>query len=165
MAWDLKDKVAIVGIGETEYTRWGRIQRSEFSCACESILKACDDAGISVKDLDGFASFSDDRNDPTSIATAIGVPVLRFSNMMWGGGGGGGSGAVMNAMLAVATGAANYVVAYRSLCQGQFGRFGQSRGGVRVGGAAAFQAPYGMLVAGQSIGAIRARRFCSDCTR
>ena len=64
----------------------------------------------------------------------------------------------MNALLAVATGSANYVIAFRSLCQGQFGRFGQFRGGAGVGGDAAFQAPYGLLAAPQRIGAIRGRR-------
>ena len=71
---ELRDKVTIVGIGETEYTKWGVQQRSEFSLACEAILKALDDAGLTVRDLDGFCSHSDDRNDPTSLATTIGVP-------------------------------------------------------------------------------------------
>lgn len=162
MPWELREKVAIAGIGETEYVRWGQQTRSEFRLACEAILKALDDAGLTVKDLDGFASYSDDRNDPTSLATALGVPVLRFSNMMWGGGGGGGQGAVMNAMLAVATGAANCVVAYRSLCQGQFGRFGQGRPGVpRVGGAAAFTAPFGQMGAPSGF-ALQARRYMHE---
>ena len=64
----------------------------------------------------------------------------------------------MNAVMAVATGSADYVIAFRSLCQGQFGRFGQSRAGGRVGGGAAFSAPYGLMTPPQSIGAIRGRR-------
>lgn len=160
MPWELRDKAAIVGIGETEYKRWGQQSRPEFGLACEAILKALDDAGLTVQDLDGFCSYSDDRNNPSNLAAALGVPVIRFSNMFWGGGGGGSAGPVMNAMLAVATGAANVVVCYRSLCQGQFGRFGSSAGGGpnRVGGAGAFSAPFGIFGAPSGLGAFAARR-------
>jgi acetyl-CoA acetyltransferase len=88
----------------------------------------------------------------------LGIKELREASMQWGGGGGGGSGAVLHAVQAVATGTANYVVTFRSLCQGQFGRFGQSRATGRVGGAMAFSAIYGMMTPPQSIGAIRGRR-------
>ena len=54
--WYPKDKVCIVGIGETEYTKWGQITRSEFQLACEAILKAIDDAGLTVQDIDGITS-------------------------------------------------------------------------------------------------------------
>src|SRR3970040_2154684 len=104
--WPMKDKVAIVGIGETEYTRWGQIKRSEFQLACEAVLKAIEDAGLTVKDIDGICSYANDRNEPTMIAAALGIPQLRFSNMVWGGGGGGGSGAVHNACMAVYSGSA-----------------------------------------------------------
>ena len=62
--WPMKDKVAIVGIGETEFTKWGQIKRSEFQLGCEAILKAVEDTGLTVKDIDGIASYSMDRNDP-----------------------------------------------------------------------------------------------------
>ena len=86
MPWSMRDKTAIVGIGETEYTRWGRIQRSEFQLACEAVLKAIEDAGLTVNDVDGFTTYSMDRNMPVDIARAIGVPRLRFSNLFTGGG-------------------------------------------------------------------------------
>ncbi len=47
--------------------------------------------GIDPRDVDGFASYSNDRNDPSRLAAALGCHELRFSNMQWGGGGGGGS--------------------------------------------------------------------------
>jgi acetyl-CoA acetyltransferase len=156
-AWFPKDKVCIVGIGETAYTRWGRATKSEFHLALEAVVNACRDAGLDPKELDGFCSFSDDRNQPVKMAAALGCKELKISSMFWGGGGGGGSGAVMNACLAVATGSADYVVAFRSLAQGQFGRFGQSRAGGRVGGDAAFTAPWGQLSAPHTF-AMRTRR-------
>jgi acetyl-CoA acetyltransferase len=160
--WYPKDKTAIAGIGEGledgKYMRWGRATKSEFRLACEAAVAACEDAGLDPKKIDGFCSYSDDRNGAPRLAAALGVDELRCSIMQWGGGGGGGSGAVMNAMMAVATGSANYVIVFRSLCQGQFGRFGQSRVGARVTGDTAFQAPYGILAAPQRIGAMRGRR-------
>ena len=161
MAFPMKDKVCIVGIGETEYTKWGRITRSEFQLACEAIIKAVADAGLSMKDIDGLCSYSNDRNEPTMLATALGMSQLRFSNMFWGGGGGGGSGAVGNGAMAVFSGHANYVVAYRGLAQGQFGRFGQSRVGGRVPGPAAFTAPYGLMSAAQGF-AMQTRRHMHE---
>ena len=72
MAWELRDKVCIVGIGETEYTKWGGItDRSEFQLACEAILKALDDAGLSTDDLDGFSTYSMDRNAGIDLAAAL----------------------------------------------------------------------------------------------
>jgi acetyl-CoA acetyltransferase len=160
--WYPKDKTVIAGIGEGledgKYMRWGRATKSEFRLACEAAVAACEDAGLDPKKIDGFCSYSDDRNGAPRLAAALGVDELRCSIMQWGGGGGGGSGAVMNAVMAVATGSADYVIAFRSLCQGQFGRFGQSRASGRLTGGAAFTAPYGIMSPPQSIGAIRGRR-------
>src|SRR5215831_3014859 len=111
----LRGKVAIVGVGETAYYKHGRAPDSEFSLALQAILRACEDAGIDPRRIDGFASYSNDRNDPSRLAAALGLPALRFSNMQWGGGGGGGSAAVANAAAAVACGMANCVVVFRAL--------------------------------------------------
>ncbi len=158
--WLPKDKVCIVGIGETEYTRWGQIKRPEFQLACEAILKAIDDAGLKVTDIDGICAHADDRNRASMLATALGIPQLRFANMVWGAGGGGTMASQMNASMAVATGTANYVVAFRALAQGQFGRIGTSRVGAaaRMPTPAAFATPWGCMTAGQSLAAMQARR-------
>ncbi len=122
----IKDKTAIVGVGETTYYKRGGAPESEFRLALKAILRAADDAGIDVAEIDGIASYSNDRNDSMRVATALGLPELRFSNMFWGGGGGGGSGAIGNAAAAIAAGFAKCVVVYRALAQGQFMRFGQA---------------------------------------
>ena len=62
---------AIVGIGETTYYKHGKSPDSEFVLALQAILRAAEDAGINPKDIDGFASYSNDRNDPSRIAAAI----------------------------------------------------------------------------------------------
>lgn len=155
--WFPKDKTCIVGIGETEYTQWGQIGRPEFQLACEAVIKAADDAGIPVEDIDGICSYAGDRNEATRLATTLGMKHVRFSNMVWGGGGGGCCAAVMNACLAVATGSAHYVVAFRALAQGQFIRFGQSSSASDVAGPRAFSIPFGLMVPSQSY-ALKARR-------
>jgi acetyl-CoA acetyltransferase len=159
--YTIKDKAAIVGLGETRYYKRGAAPVSEFRLALEAILSACEDAGISPHQIDGFASYSNDRNDSVRMATALGLPELRFSNMFWGGGGGGGSGAIGNAAAAIAAGYANYVVVYRALAQGQFGRFGQTPALKTISGPIAYTWPYGMSTPAQWI-ALRTRRFMHD---
>ena len=128
----------LVGVGETAYTKWGQTQDvTEHALACQAVLAAVADAGLAVEDVDGLASFADDRNDAIFLAADLGLRELRFANMVWMPGGGGGCAAVANAAMAVETGQAEVVVVYRSLCQGQFFRFGQ--GGPRT--AAPQQAP------------------------
>lgn len=149
---------AIVGLGETRYYKRGAAPDPEFKMTLEAIQLATEDAGIDVRDIDGFASYSNDRNDPAHIASALGSKHFGFSNMFWGGGGGGGSGAVANAAAAVAAGFCDIAVAYRGLAQGQFGRFGQGTTARAVPGAAAFTAPYGLMSPAQSF-AMRVQRF------
>src|SRR5215510_15926985 len=134
----LRGKVALAGIGETTYYKHGQAPVSEFSLALQAILRACEDAGIDPRQVDGFSSYSNDRNDPSRLAAALGLPALRFSNMNWGGGGGGGSAAMGNAAAAVACGMANCVVVFRALAQGQFQRFGAAPPGGTAQGEAAF---------------------------
>jgi acetyl-CoA acetyltransferase len=115
----------IVGVGESRYARWGRIgDVTEHALACRAIQSAIADAGLSMDDVDGLASFAEDRNEAVFLAAELGLPALRFGNMVWMPGGGGGCAAVANAAMAVETGQAEVVVVYRSLCQGQFLRFG-----------------------------------------
>jgi acetyl-CoA acetyltransferase len=157
----IRDKVAVVGIAETAYYKRGGAPVSEFQLVLEAILKAADDAGLDVRDIDGFASYSNDRNDPPRIAAALGSPDLSFSNMFWGGGGGGGSGAVANACAALVAGYSKYVVVYRGLAQGQFGRFGQGTRSNTVSWPTSYTAPYGVMSPAQSF-AMRVRRFMHD---
>lgn len=157
----LRGRAAIVGIGETDYYKRGQSPDPEFKMCLEAVLKAADDAGLGVSELDGFASYSNDRNDPTRIAAALGLPELRFSNMVWGGGGGGGSAAVANAASAVGAGIADHVVVFRALAQGQYGRFGQAPALRHLTGPAAFTVPYGLMSPAQTF-AMKVMRFMHD---
>ena len=157
----IRGRTAIAGLGETRYYKRGAAPDPEFKMTLDAIKLAADDAGIDVRDIDGFASFSNDRNDPAHIAAALGTKSVGFSNMFWGGGGGGGSGAVANAAAAVAAGYCDIAVAYRGLAQGQFGRFGQGSTSRTVAGAAAFTHPYGLMSPAQTF-AMRVRRFMHE---
>jgi acetyl-CoA acetyltransferase len=157
----IRGRVAIAGIGETAYYKHGRAPESEFALALQAILRACQDAGIDPRQVDGFASYSNDRNDPSRLAAALGLPELRFSNMQWGGGGGGGSAAVGNAAAAIAAGYADCVVVFRALAQGQFQRFGAAPPGWTVSGEAALTFPYGLISPAQRF-AMRVMRFMHD---
>ena len=157
----IRGKVAIAGIGETRYYKRGAATDAEFKLGLEAILLACEDAGLPVNEVDGFASFSNDRNDPPRLATALGIKDLKFSNMFWGGGGGGGSGAIGNACAAINAGYADYVIVFRALAQGQFGRFGQGSQAPRAAGAMGFTQPYGLMSPAQNF-AMRVRRFMHD---
>ncbi len=141
----LRGRVAAVGVGETTYYRHSQAPEPEFVLCLKAILAACADAGIDPRDIDGFASYSNDRNDPSALATALGTHELRFSNMQWGGGGGGGAGALANASAAIAGGLADCIVVYRALAQGQFGRFGQGAKIPGVPGDLALVMPYGQM--------------------
>ncbi|MFQ5380745.1 MAG: acetyl-CoA acetyltransferase [Dehalococcoidia bacterium] len=157
----IRGKVAIVGIGETQYYKRGASPDPEFKLVLQAIKLAAEDAGVDVRELDGFAAYSNDRNDPPRLQAALGIPHIGFSNMFWGGGGGGGSGAVGNAAAAIAAGYASLAVVYRGLAQGQFGRFGQGARINTLSGPMAFTAPYGLMSPAQMF-AMRTRRFMHE---
>jgi len=157
----LRGKVAVIGVGETTYYKHGQSPDPEVKLALEAILRAAADAGIDPRQIDGFASYSNDRNDPSRLAAALGLPELRFSNMQWGGGGGGGSAAVGNAAAAIAAGFADCVVVFRALAQGQFQRFGAAPPAVTVSGEPALTFPYGLISPAQRF-AMRVMRFMHD---
>jgi acetyl-CoA acetyltransferase len=157
----LRGRAAIVGVGETQYYKWGKSPHPEFKLALSAVLSACADAGIDPRRVDGFSSYSDDRNTAVRLAAALDLPELRSSTMVWGGGGGGGSGAILNAAMAVATGVAECVVVLRGLAQGQFGRFGSGYAGTSVSGEAAFTNPYGLMSAAQMF-AMKYQRWMHD---
>ena len=157
----LRGRVAVVGIGETTYYKHGQSPDAEFKLALKAILAACADAGLDPRQIDGFASYSDDRSEATRLAAALGLPRLRTATMQWGGGGGGCCAAVANGAAAIATGQADCVVVFRSLAQGQYGRFGQTTGVNTVSGEKSYLMPYGVLSPPQRF-AMRVQRYMHE---
>jgi len=157
----LRGRVAVVGIGETTYYKHGQSPDAEFKLALKAILAACADAGLDPRQIDGFASYSDDRSEATRLAAALGLPRLRTATMQWGGGGGGCCAAVANGAAAIATGQADCVVVFRSLAQGQYGRFGQTTGVNTASGEKSYLMPYGVLSPPQRF-AMRVQRYMHE---
>jgi acetyl-CoA acetyltransferase len=134
---------AIVGIGQSEYTRWGAIKnKSQFALTAQAIVAALRDAGLRPEQVDGFASFSNDDNEAALMQVALGVPRMRWASMVWGGGGGGSVGSLAQACAAIETGSAEVIVIYRGLCQGQYRRFGRHWEGRTYGN---FAHPFGLF--------------------
>src|ERR1700720_3680732 len=67
--YTIKDRVAIIGVGETKYYKRGQAPVPEFRLACEAIINAAEDAGIDVREIDGVSGYADDRNDASRLAT------------------------------------------------------------------------------------------------
>ena len=75
----IKNQAAVVGVGATPYYKRGQsYPETEMSMACTAILAALDDAGLTVKDLDGFSIYSF-ACDPAEVAALLGVPEVRFA--------------------------------------------------------------------------------------
>ena len=157
----MRGKVAVGGVGETTYYKHGKSPDSEFKLALQAILAACKNAGISPREIDGFASYSDDRNSPVWLANALGLKDVGLSVMQWDGGGGGAAGAVANGAAGIVSGQAKCVVVYRALAQGQFGRFGLFNGSYGVSGWMAHTVPYGVMSPPQLF-AMKMMRFMHD---
>ena len=157
----LRGRVVVAGIGETQYYRHGGSPDPEFKLALKAILAACEDAGLDPREIDGFASYSEDRSEASRLAAALGIHQLRTATMQWGGGGGGCCAAVANAAASIVAGIADCVVVFRSLAQGEYGRFGQTTGISTISGEKAYLMPYGVLAPPQRF-AMRVRRFMHE---
>ncbi|RMD83942.1 MAG: lipid-transfer protein [Candidatus Dadabacteria bacterium] len=158
MPTGLKDVAAIVGIGETEYSKDSG--RSELRLALEAVKAAIDDAGLGVQDIDGMVTYSIDGSDEIAIARGLGNRALRFFSRVPHGIGG-AIALVHQAVMAVASGSAKAVVGYRGLN----GHSGLQLDPTTVGGPLStdqihwsWYVPYG-LIGGPSWAAIFARRY------
>src|ERR1700688_2126391 len=122
MAGELSGKAAIAGIGATDFSKDSG--RSELRLAAEAVRDALDDAGLSPSDVDGLTTFTMDTNNETAVARAAGIGDLKFFAQT-GYGGGAACGTILHAAMAVATGVADVVVAYRAFNERSGMRFGQ----------------------------------------
>lgn len=112
----IADRAAIVGIGHTAYTRQSGV--TEQRQAVEAISKALDDAGLTVRDVDGLARFDIENVNELALVYGMGIPHLRFFAGIPSGGGA-VCGTLVLAAMAVATGQAQVVVCYRARNRGK----------------------------------------------
>jgi len=156
----LAGKAAIVGIGQTEFSKDSG--RTELRLATEAVKAALDDAGLAPSDVDGMVTFTMDSNDEIEIARSVGIGDLTFFSRIHHGGGA-ACGTTHQAAMAVATGAADVVVTYRALNGRSWSRFGAgvqrrpavpNADGVHYG----WLVPFGLLTPAQWV-AMFARRY------
>jgi acetyl-CoA acetyltransferase len=114
-------KAAIVGIGATEFSK--ESGRSELRLALEAVSAALADAGLTPADVDGMVSFTMDNNPEIELARNLGVPELTYFGRVHYGGGA-ACGTIHQAAMAVTTGSADVVVAYRAFNERSGRRFG-----------------------------------------
>jgi len=154
----LKDKTAIAGIGLTEFSKKSGV--SELSLAAQATLRACDDAGISPSEIDGFVSYTLDSTDEIELARTVGAGDLKlFTKVNYGGGA--AVGTILHAVMAVATGVANNVICYRAMNGRSGQRMGQGVSGQIISSDLvhwSWYMPYGMLTPGSWV-AIVANKY------
>lgn len=112
----LRGATAVVGIGQTPYYKRGSSPDPEIKLTLRAIVAACEDAGISPRDIDGFISYASERNDAQKLMPALGTREVRFASLAWIHGGG-IPGALSIAASAIVAGQAETVVVYRSMAE------------------------------------------------
>jgi acetyl-CoA acetyltransferase len=155
----LRGRAAIAGIGQTEFSKASG--RSELQLACEASKAALDDAGLGPRDVDGLVTFTMDSSEEIEVARNLGIPALTtFARVPYGGGA--ACAVVMQAAMAVATGAADVVVCYRAMNERSGMRFGGP--GMAAGVLPPFMdmyAPYGLMTPASWV-ALPARRYMHE---
>ena len=111
----IKDRTAIVGIGQTAFAK--RLEPTEAELACVAIAAALDDAGIAAAEVDALSSYTMETNDEVQIAKNVGFGDITFFSQI-GYGGGAGCATIGHLAMAIATGQASVGVAWRSRKRG-----------------------------------------------
>ena len=74
----LANTIAVVGVGETDYS--SASGRTELELALQAILAALDDAGIEPREVDGLMKWWVDTSTEADVAANLGIPDLAW----WG---------------------------------------------------------------------------------
>lgn len=148
----LKDKCAIVGIGETAYVKQSPV--STLALAAECSKKAIQDAGLTPKDIDGVIVYW--RTEPLEaldFAATLGIPRLSYELAIIGGGTN-ATATVATAAAAIHAGLANNVLCMHASC---------AREGARGRGIwfENFRHPFGLVQAPQTF-AVWAQRHMKE---
>ena len=165
----VRRRAAIVGIGQTEFSRDSG--RSEWQLAQEAILAALADAGLEAHEVDGLVRYSYDNVTPAMVVRGLGMRDLRwFSDIPFGGTA--QCGVLAQAAAAIHAGIAHTVVIWRALNERSGVRYGRAERHIAAQGdlveaagdktpSGQFAGPYGLLVPGQSM-ALWAQRYAFE---
>jgi len=146
--WSLRDKYAIAGVGHTAYS--ARSGVTVGALATEACLKAAEDAGMPIEEIDGIVSYNFGDSVPgMQVATALGLRnpgyVVDFAS-----GGNAANLITLTATAAIEAGLAKNVLCFRAMN----GRSGFRLGGGRemnVRGITQFTAPFGWITYPQAM--------------
>lgn len=158
MSGALRDRTAIVGIGQTAFGKG--LEDSELSLACQAISMAIDDAGLMPSDIDGLTMFSMENGREVEVARNVGLGDITYFGEI-GYGGGAGCGAVGHAAMAVATGQCRVAVAWRARKRSAKGSRPWAQVSQRLTGATQWSRPFGLLRPVDEI-AMLARRYMHE---
>ena len=160
----------ISGVGQSQVGR--RIYRDPLDLTIEATFDALDDAGLTVKDLDGISTYPGNMGVPPGFS-GVGVTELQEAlhlELEWFAGGvesPGQFGSIINAIAAVSIGLCQHVICFRTVweasAQGDQGRAsvtaGGGGGGYRADGFMQWTLPFGAPSAANWIGMMAQRHF------
>jgi acetyl-CoA acetyltransferase len=158
-------EAAIAGIGQTAFGK--NLGRTELDLACDAVVRACEDAGLPVAAVDGLTSYHVEQVSELDLLYSLGFHNLSFFAKTPSGGGGAAS-LVGLAAMAVQTGAADAVIAFRARARSKAASFGPGRNqggrpweksGARPAGAAQWHHPFGVASPAQEMALIARRHM------
>jgi len=147
---DFERRSIISGIGQSAIGR--RLNRTGLDLTVEASLRAVEDAGLTLADIDGIATYPGGGSAGGGAFAGPGTPDVQDAlrlEVNWHTGGIEGPAqlaAVVNAVMAVGAGLANHVLVYRTVteatAQGSGGRQGIGADGGGIGGSMQWTIPF-----------------------
>jgi acetyl-CoA acetyltransferase len=159
----IRDRAAIVGIGQTRFAK--SLGLSEPEMAVAAIWAACEDAGITPREIDGLVRYDMEQVDEEQLLGVLGGQHLRFFAGTSFGGGGSASVLVVAAG-AIAAGLAETVLVFRSRARGKQSGYGRAavqggryweKVGTELVGLNQWHVPQGLVSAFQEMAMIAMR--------
>lgn len=148
-----EDRVALTGVGQSDVGR--RLMVDPLSLTVDACLRAVEDAGLSLDDIDGLSTYP--GRGVSAGMTEGGIPALTEALQLtptWVSGGGdtpGQTGSIVNAMLAVASGLCRHVLCFRTVWESSHAAMQRSgqwvTGQERATSMMEARAPYGAMSA------------------
>jgi acetyl-CoA acetyltransferase len=142
-------RAVLSGVGRSAIGR--RLMVDPLSMTVDACLEAVADAGLELSDIDGLSTYPGPAGMGMSEGGVAAVEEALRLHPTWINGGGdlpGQGGAVVAAMLAVASGLCRHVLCFRTVWESSFAalRLGGA-GGARASGQSAWRTPFGALSA------------------
>jgi acetyl-CoA acetyltransferase/uncharacterized OB-fold protein len=146
-------RVVLSGVGRSRLGR--RLMVDPLSLTVDACLAAVADAGLTLEDIDGLSTYPGHVGAGMSEGGVTAVEEALRIHPTWINGGGdlpGPGGAVITAMLAVASGLCRHVLCFRTVWESTYAALRLGGGGRRVSGMMEWRAPFGAMSAANWIG-------------